>query len=219
MTKPSSVAVLISGRGSNLQAIIDAVARGELPAVVNAVISNREDAYGLLRARAAGIPTAVLDHRRFADRASFDRALIGVVDRYRPDLLVLAGFMRILGAEIVAHFRGRAINIHPSLLPAFRGLDTHRRALEAGVQEHGASVHFVTDDLDGGPVIIQARVPVLPSDTSDDLAARVLEQEHRILPEAIRWFAQGRLALSSGRAWLDGRPLPSPTPAVAQQGR
>jgi phosphoribosylglycinamide formyltransferase-1 len=206
LAAPLALVALISGRGSNLQAIIDASQRGEIPAVIRAVISNQADAYGLQRARMAGIPTEVLDHRRFRDRTSFDRALMDVIDRYGPDLVVLAGFMRVLGREFVAHYRGRAINIHPSLLPAFRGLDTHRRALEAGVQEHGASVHFVTDELDGGPVITQARVAVLPQDSPETLAARVLEQEHRILPQVIRWFAEGRVKLVDGRAWLDGQP-------------
>jgi phosphoribosylglycinamide formyltransferase-1 len=219
VTAPIALVILISGRGSNLQAIIDAVIRGELPAVIRAVVSNRADAYGLERARLAGISTEVLDHRSFSDRASFDRALMAVIDRYEPDLVVLAGFMRVLGPEFVAHYLGRAINIHPSLLPAFRGLDTHRRALEAGMREHGASVHFVTDALDGGPLIAQARVAVLPGDTPDLLAARVLEQEHRILPQTIRWFAEGRIKLAGRRALLDDRPVPgAPAHGAARDG-
>lgn len=210
MSRRLPIVVLISGRGSNLQSIIDSIARGSLPADLRAVVSNCEDALGLERARRAGVCTEVVDHRRFPDRASFDRALADVVDRHGAELVILAGFMRILGSEFVARYRGRLINIHPSLLPAFRGLDTHRRALEEGVTEHGASVHFVTDELDGGPVIVQARVPVLPGDTPEGLAARVLDQEHHILPETIRWFAQGRLALAEHQVILDGRPLDAP---------
>jgi len=181
---------LISGRGSNLKAIIDAAD----PLVeIRAVISNYPQAQGLLYAQQAGIPTEVLDHKAFKNRLDFDIALQTCIDHYQPKLVVLAGFMRILTAEFVAHYRGRLLNIHPSLLPAFRGLHTHRRVLKSGVQEHGASVHFVTDDLDAGPVIIQARVPVLPDDDEDSLAARVLLEEHRIYPQAIHWFAQGRL--------------------------
>ena len=210
MSRRLAIVVLISGRGSNLQSIIDSITGDTLPADLRAVISNCGDALGLERARQAGVSTEVVDHRRFSDRASFDRALADVIDRHGAELVILAGFMRILGAEFVARYRGRLINIHPSLLPAFRGLDTHRRALEAGVAEHGASVHFVTEELDGGPVIVHARVPVLPGDTAEVLAARVLEQEHRILPETIRWFAQGRLALDAHQVILDGRPLDAP---------
>ena len=210
MSRRLAIVVLISGRGSNLQSIIDSITGDTLPADLRAVISNCGDALGLERARQAGVSTEVVDHRRFSDRASFDRALADVIDRHGAELVILAGFMRILGAEFVARYRGRLINIHPSLLPAFRGLDTHRRALEAGVAEHGASVHFVTEELDGGPVIVHARVPVLPGDTAEVLAARVLEQEHRILPETIRWFAQGRLALDDHQVILDGRPLDAP---------
>jgi phosphoribosylglycinamide formyltransferase 1 len=217
MTARLALVVLVSGRGSNLQAIIDAIVGGELPAVIRAVVSSRADAYGLERARLAGISTELLDRRPFPDRASYDRALMAIIDRYQPDLVVLAGFMRVLGPEFVAHYLGRAINIHPSLLPALRGLDTHRRALEAGAREHGASVHFVTDELDGGPVIAQARVPVLPGDTPDILAGRVLEQEHRILPQTIRWFAEGRVKLAGRRALLDDRPVPC-TPACDPPG-
>lgn len=184
------IVVLISGSGSNLQAIIDA----DLPITIRAVISNRADAYGLTRAEAAGIPTAVLDHKGFADRESYDAALRALIDSYNPGLLVLAGFMRILSDGFVRHYEGRMINIHPSLLPKYRGLDTHARAIEAGDGEAGCSVHFVTAELDAGPVIIQARVPVLEHDTPETLAARVLEQEHRIYPEAIRRFAEGEIS-------------------------
>ncbi len=205
------IVVLISGSGSNLQAILDAAARGELPVEVRAVISNRPDAKGLARAQQAGIPTVVVDHTAFASRQDYDRALMAQIDRFAPKLVVLAGFMRLLTDEFTSHYAGRMLNIHPSLLPAYKGLHTHRRALEDGAGEHGASVHFVTAELDGGPVIVQARVPVHPGDTPERLAERVLEQEHRIYPQAIRWFAEGRLRLGEdGRAWLDGRPLNAP---------
>lgn len=196
--------VLISGRGSNLQAIIDAVNAGEIPAVIAAVISNRAGALGLERARSAGLPTEVVDHRAYASREEFDRALEERIDRHRPDLVVLAGFLRILGPRFIEHYAGRLINIHPSLLPAFPGLDTHSRALAAGARRHGASVHFVTNEVDCGPLIAQAAVPVLPGDKVESLAARVLEEEHRIYPLAIRWFAEGRLAIKEGRVLLDG---------------
>ena len=183
------VVVLISGSGSNLQAIIDA----QLPIGLRAVISNRADAYGLERARQAGIPTEVIDHREFADRPSFDRALQARIDHYRPRLVVLAGFMRILTDEFVNHYRGRMINIHPSLLPKYRGINTHARAIEAGETEAGCSVHWVSPELDAGPVILQAKVPIHPGDSADTLAARVLEQEHKIYPEAIRRIASGEI--------------------------
>ena len=183
------IVVLISGSGSNLQSIIDA----QLPIEIRAVVSNRADAYGLTRAAQAGIATAVLDHKAFPDRESYDEALQELIDSYRPKLLVLAGFMRILSDGFVRHYEGRMMNIHPSLLPKYRGLNTHARAIEAGDAEAGCTVHFVTPELDAGPPIIQASVPVLPDDTPETLAARVLEQEHRIYPEAIRKFAEGEL--------------------------
>jgi len=202
--------VLISGGGSNLQAIIDAAARG-LPVELRAVISNRADAQGLVRAERAGIPTRVVEHRDYAGREQYDQALMKQIDRYRPGLVALAGFMRILGPGFVRHYRGRLMNIHPSLLPRFRGLHTHQRALDAGHSRHGASVHFVTEELDGGPLIVQAQVPVLPGDDADRLAARVLEREHQIYPLAIRWFAEGRLAMTEdGRVLLDDQPLEAP---------
>ena len=200
------VVVLISGRGSNLQAIIDDSRAPDCPYAVRAVISNRPGAAGLERARKAGIDTLVVDHTRYAQREAFDAALIEAIDRLGATLVVLAGFMRILTAEFVAHYARRLINIHPSLLPRFPGLDTHARAIAEGAREHGASVHFVTAELDGGPVIIQARVPVHPEDDADTLAARVLEQEHRILPRAIRWFAEDRLTIEHGRVLVDGEP-------------
>ncbi len=204
------IVVLISGSGSNLQAIIDAAEQGELPVEIQAVISNCADAYGLERARRSGIDTRVIDHREFPDRRSFDQALQQAIDQYQPGLVVLAGFMRILTPEFVSHYAGRMFNIHPSLLPDYRGLHTHRRVLEDNGSRHGASVHFVTSELDGGPVVIQAEVPVLPGDDPETLAARVLSQEHRIYPLAIRWFAEGRLKLARGIPYLDGKPLRSP---------
>lgn len=202
--------VLISGRGSNLQAILDQAASGELPVEVAAVISNRPGVAGLERARKAGVPALELDHKNFPDRPTFEAALIELIDRHRPDLVALAGFMRLLAAGFTDHYQGRLLNIHPSLLPKFRGLHTHERALAAGETEHGASIHFVTAELDGGPIIVQARVPVLPGDDPDTLAARVLEQEHRLYPLAIRWFAEGRCRLDGERVWFDGEPLAEP---------
>lgn len=186
------IVVLISGSGSNLQSIIDA-ARQDLPVDIRAVISNKADAYGLSRAREAGIVTEVLDHKEFPDRESYDAALQQLIDGYAPELLVLAGFMRILSDGFVRHYEGRMMNIHPSLLPKYRGLNTHARAIEAGDSEAGCTVHFVTPELDAGPPILQARVPVEPDDSPESLAARVLEQEHRIYPEAIRLFAEGKV--------------------------
>ena len=204
------IVVLISGTGSNLRAIAEQARSGELPVEIRAVISDRPDAAGLAWAATAGIATLALLPRDFPDRAAFDRALVDAVQRYEPGLVVLAGFMRILGAEFVDRFAGRLVNIHPSLLPKYRGLHTHRRALEAGEREHGASVHFVTRELDGGPVVIQARVPIRNDDDEASLAARVLAEEHRIYPECIGWFAAGRLQLRDGAVLLDGRVLASP---------
>ena len=203
-----NVVVLISGSGSNLQALIDSQGPTN-PMRIVAVISNRADAYGLERARAAGIPTRVLSHRDYADREAFDSALVEAVDAYGPDLVVLAGFMRILTAGFVCHYRGRLLNIHPSLLPRHKGLDTHRRALEAGDPEHGCSVHFVTEELDGGPVALQAGVPIAPGESLDALIERVHQQEHLIYPLAVRWFAEGRLRLAEQGAMLDGQLLPA----------
>lgn len=202
--------VLISGSGSNLQSFIDGQAAGRLPIDLRAVVSSRADAFGLTRARRAGIPTAVLATRDYPTREAYDAALEELLAGYRPELVVLAGFMRILTGEFVTRHQGRLVNIHPSLLPAFRGLHTHRRALEAGVAEHGCSVHFVTPELDAGPVILQARVPVLPGDTPERLQERVQAQEHRVYPLAVRWIAEGRVALRDGRVWLDGAPLDAP---------
>jgi phosphoribosylglycinamide formyltransferase-1 len=186
-----NLVILISGRGSNMEAVLDA----RLPARVAAVITNNPQARGLEVARKRGITTAVADHHAFPDRAAFEAALAPEIDRNRPDLIVLAGFTRILTPSFVERYEGRIMNIHPSLLPAFPGLDTHRRALEAGVRIHGCTVHFVTPALDSGPIIVQAAVPVQADDTEERLAARVLAQEHRIYPQAIRWFCEGRLRL------------------------
>jgi phosphoribosylglycinamide formyltransferase-1 len=203
--------VLISGSGSNLQAIINGCADGSIDAEVAAVISNRPDVRGLQRAAEANIPAEVVDHTGYDSRAAFERALTGRIDSHRPDLVILAGFMRILTPEFVRHYAGRLLNIHPSLLPRFQGLHTHRRVLEAGDAEHGASVHFVTEELDGGPVVLQAVVPVLPGDDADRLAARVLAQEHRIYPAVIQWIAAGRVRLDAQEGVLfDGKPLPQP---------
>ncbi|HYW93399.1 MAG TPA: phosphoribosylglycinamide formyltransferase [Gammaproteobacteria bacterium] len=205
-----TIVVLISGSGTNLQALIDAVRAGRLPARIAAVISNRPGAWGLERARRAGIDAVALDHTRYASRERFDAALQDTIDRYEPDLVVLAGFMRILTDPFVARYAGRMINIHPSLLPSHRGLHTHQRALEAGDRMHGVSVHYVTPELDGGPVIAQARVPVLPDDHADALARRVQLREHRLYPEVVGWIARGRLRLEDGVPVLDGRPLRRP---------
>jgi phosphoribosylglycinamide formyltransferase 1 len=203
--------VLISGSGSNLQALIDGAADGWLPVDLRAVISNEADAFGLERARRAAIPTRTLSHRDFPSREAYDAALRDLVDGFSPGLVALAGFMRILTPAFVRRYRGRLLNIHPSLLPRFRGLHTHARVLAAGDAEHGASVHFVTEELDGGPLVLQARVPVLPDDDADGLAARVLRQEHRIYPQVVRWFAEGRLRLTAaGGVALDGGVLAGP---------
>ncbi|MBI1888241.1 MAG: phosphoribosylglycinamide formyltransferase [Nitrosomonadales bacterium] len=186
-----NIVILISGRGSNLQVLLQA----KLPCRIAAVVSNRADAGGLEIAQAHGVPTAVIDHRDYADRDSFDAALARLIDTFHPDFVVLAGFMRILSAGFVARYHGRLINIHPSLLPAYGGLNTHARALQDGVRIHGCTVHFVTADLDHGPIIIQAAVPVLCRDTEQTLAARVLHEEHRIYPQAIRWLCNDRIEL------------------------
>ncbi|HHH42590.1 MAG TPA: phosphoribosylglycinamide formyltransferase [Gammaproteobacteria bacterium] len=208
--QPLKLVVLISGRGSNLRAILDAIRNGELPAVVEAVVSNRADAAGLAYAQQQNIDTLALDAGDYPDRDRYDRALQGLIDCFEPDLVVLAGFMRILTPGFVRHYHHRLINIHPSLLPAFRGLDTHRRALEAGAREHGASVHFVSEELDSGPVFLQVRVPVLGDDTPATLAERVLQQEHRLYPLAIRWLAEGRIRWQDEQLLFDDRPLQQP---------
>ena len=198
-----SIVILVSGRGSNMEAIVRAAIPG---ARIAAVISNRPDAKGLQFAAEQGIATAVVDHKAYADREAFDTALAESIEAYAPDLVVLAGFMRVLTDGFVRRFEGRMLNIHPSLLPSFPGLHTHRRALEAGVRVHGATVHFVTPALDCGPVVIQAVVPVIDGDDEERLAARVLVEEHRIYPQAVRWFVDGRLRLDGNRVHLADEP-------------
>ncbi len=203
----SKLLILISGNGSNLQAIIDAVARRQIDADVAAVISNNPDAYGLIRARQRGIKTEVINHKSFATRDEFDAALLRAMQAYQADLVILAGFMRILSRDIVTHFGGRLINIHPSLLPKYPGLHTHQRALDEGDSEHGCSVHFVTAELDGGPLIAQAKCPILPDDNVERLAQRVHQLEHRLYPAVIAAYASGRLRLHEGRSEIDGDPI------------
>ncbi len=210
MHETPAIVVLISGSGSNLQAIIDAVQNGSIHGHIAAVISNRPDAFGLRRASEAGIPTRVLDHSLYPNREQFDAELMSVIDEYQPSLLVLAGFMRILTEGFVRHYQGRMLNIHPSLLPKYRGLNTHARAIDAGDTEHGVSVHFVTPELDGGPVIVQARVPIQSGDTAEELAQRVLEKEHIIYPRAISWFTSGRLKLEDNQVFFDHTPIETP---------
>ena len=208
--RPLSLVVLISGRGSNLSAILDAIGAGDLHATVLAVIATRGDADGLACARAAAIDTLALDAADYPDRDAYDRALQGLIDRFSPDLVVLAGFMRILSAGFVRHYCGRLINIHPSLLPQLRGLNTHQRALDAGLREHGASVHFVTEELDSGPVIIQVRVPVEAGDSAAGLAARVLDQEHRLYVRALQLLAAGEVAWRDGHIYYHNQALTQP---------
>ena len=207
--KRTRVVVLISGSGSNLQALIDGCHTEELPIELVAVISNRPDVLGLTRAQAANIPAITLDHKHFTDRESFDRALMQKIDSYEPDLVVLAGFMRILSNHFTQHYAGKMFNIHPSLLPKFQGLHTHQRALDAGEKRHGVTVHFVTEELDGGPAIVQASVPILANDDAKSLAKRVQRQEHIIYPLAIKWFAEGNLEMVKGKAQLKGELLPT----------
>ena len=198
MRAMKNIVILISGRGSNMEAVVHAAQSEGWPARIAAVISNRPDAAGLAFAQERGIATAVVPSQQFADRAEFDAALRQEIDRHAPDLVVLAGFMRILTAPFVEHYAGRMLNIHPSLLPAFPGLATHRQALEAGVPEHGATVHFVTAELDHGPAVAAAKVPVLAGDTPDTLAARVLVEEHKLYPYAVRLFVEDRLSIEHG---------------------
>jgi len=196
------VVALISGRGSNLQAII--AQADNIGIRIAAVISNRANAQGLQHAAAAGIATEVVDHLGYPDRDSYDQALSARIDHYQPQLVLLAGFMRILSPAFVQHYRGRLLNIHPSLLPAYRGLNTHQRVIHAGEREHGCTVHFVTEELDGGPIVAQRRIRVAANDDEQRLAQRVLQQEHQVFPLAISWFAAGRLRLQGGQAQLDG---------------
>lgn len=203
-------AVLISGSGTNLQAFIDRTQSGDLELDLCVVLSNKPHATGLERARNAGIEVECVEHRNYPAREDFDAALVATLDRYRPDLIILAGFMRVLTPVFIDHFAGAILNIHPSLLPKHPGLDTHQRALDAGDKWHGSTVHFVTEELDGGPPVIQGRVPVKPGDTATTLAARVLTVEHRIYPEAAALYAAGRLEYRDGHAWLDDQILDKP---------
>ena len=207
MAKQASIVVLISGNGSNLQTIIDGCAQGSINGKVSAVICNNDTAYGLTRAQQAGIDGLTILPADFADRAAFDHALMAKIDQYQPDLIVLAGYMRILTDEFVQHYAGKMLNIHPSLLPKYPGLNTHQRAIDNGDQEHGASVHFVIPELDAGPVILQAKVPVFEGDSADEVAARVHAQEHMIYPMVIQWFCTQRLAMVADKAILDGQEL------------
>ena len=208
-----SIVVLISGSGTNLQAIIDACEAERIPGKINAVLSNKADVFGLERAQNANINTHVLSHKAYDSRTDYDQALIEVIDQYQPDVVVLAGFMRILTAEFVDHYQGRLINIHPSLLPKYQGLDTHQRAIDAGDSEHGCSVHFVTEELDGGPVILQAKVPVFDGDDANTLAQRVHVQEHQIYPMVVKWMCEARLTMrqqgTTFSAYLDDSLLPA----------
>lgn len=205
-----NIVVLISGSGSNLQAIIDACAAGQIHGNIRAVISNRPEVFGLERAANSDIPTHIVDHKQFNSREAFDRQLIEIIDAEQTDLVVLAGFMRILSAGFTAHYHGKLLNIHPSLLPAYKGTQTHQRALDDGVAIHGVSVHFVTAELDGGPVIMQAQVPVLSDDNADSLAQRVLAKEHMLYPRVVEWFCADRLKLENGQIYLDQQALHEP---------
>ncbi|WP_256079245.1 phosphoribosylglycinamide formyltransferase [Massilia sp. YIM B04103] len=198
-----NIVILISGRGSNMEAVVRAAQAEQWPARIAAVISNKADAKGLEFAASHGIATAVVANKDYPSREAFDAALQSVIDGYAPDLVVLAGFMRILTPGFTAHYAGRMLNIHPSLLPLFPGLHTHEQALASGLAQHGATVHFVTAELDHGPMVDQVAVPILPGDTADTLAARVLEQEHQLYPRAIRWFIEGRLTVEDGKVHVD----------------
>jgi len=212
-----NIVVLISGSGSNLQAIIDATIAGKLHANIKAVISNRPDVKGLSRAQEAKIPTLTLDHKQFESREAFDLQLIQEIDAHKPDLVILAGFMRILTDKFVEHFDGRLLNIHPSLLPEFTGLNTHQRALDAGVKQHGVSVHYVTNELDGGPLVLQAVIDVNESDTAESLQQRIHRQEHIIYPMVIEWVAQGRLKVINQQIIFDKQLLDTPAKWINNQ--
>ncbi len=204
---PKSIVVLVSGNGSNLQAIIDQVEQNKINGRVTAVIANKASAYGLTRAEQAGIPGIFIDHKSFDSRDAYDTKMMEVIDQYQPDLIVLAGFMRILTPAFVDHYQGRMLNIHPSLLPKYKGLDTHQRAIDAGDHEHGASVHFVTPELDGGPVVLQSKVPIFSEQDPVELAERVQEQERKMYPLVVSWFCDGRLIMLENKAILDGETL------------
>jgi len=205
--KPLAIVVLVSGSGSNLQSIIDSIADKTLNADIRAVISNKADAYAIERARKANIPIEIIEHDQHDSRESFDAELTQCIKKYQPQLIVLAGFMRILSDDFVNHFYGKMINIHPSLLPRYQGLHTHQRVLDAGDDSHGLSIHYVSAELDAGPVILQKSVPVLEHDTEESLAQRVLEQEHIAYPQVIQWFAEGRLQLAGSQVIMDDKPI------------
>ena len=202
--KLKSIVVLVSGNGSNLQAIIDACEQAKIPAKITAVISNKAQAYGLQRAKTAGIPAVVVDHTAYLTREAYDQQLLAQISKFAPDLIVLAGFMRILSREFVEHFQGQILNIHPSLLPKYKGLHTHQRAIDAGDREHGASVHFVTANLDDGPVILQSKVPIFENQDAEELTQRVIVQERQMYPLVVKWFCQDRLIMLNNKAFLDG---------------
>lgn len=202
------IIILVSGNGSNLQAIINACQNNLINGKIVAVISNKPDVYSLMRAKQANIPSHVINHKEFASREAFDHQLQLQIEQYQPDLIVLAGYMRILTPHFVQHYSGKMLNIHPSLLPKYPGLNTHRRAMEAGDKEHGTTVHFVTDELDGGPIILQAKVPIFDNDEEQDIVERVLAQEHQIYPLVIKWFCDDRLTMINGRAYLDQTMIP-----------
>jgi phosphoribosylglycinamide formyltransferase-1 len=204
MTSRCKTAILISGSGTNLQAFIDAVQEGDLDLELSVVFSNNPNAYGLERAEKAGIPTACIQHSDFLDREAFDRAIIAELDRFHPDLLILAGFMRILTPVFVAHYAGKILNIHPALLPLYPGLNTHQRVLDAGDEWHGSTVHFVTERLDAGPRILQGRLAVIPGESADELQKRVQALEHRIYPTAAGWVGSGKVVYQDGETWIDG---------------
>lgn len=207
-SRKPGLAILISGRGSNMQAFIAACESGTLAAEVAVVLSNKADAGGLATARAAGVPTLVIDHRAYDSREAFDAAMLEALRPFQPDLVILAGFMRILTPVFIEPFYGKLLNIHPSLLPKYPGLNTHQRAIDAGDREAGVTVHYVTPELDGGPPILQARVPVNAGETAEALAGRVIVEEHKIYPIAARWLLQGRLRLTEQGAFLDDKPIP-----------
>jgi len=214
---PLNIVVLIPGSGSNLQAIIDAINAGKLHASISAVISNRPDVKGLERAKLAGIATHTLDHTKFENRAEFDRQLMRTIDQYQPQLIILAGFMRILTDEFVVHYDGRMLNIHPSLLPEFKGLNTHQRALEANVSQHGVSIHYVSNELDGGPVVLQAVFDVQTGDTAESLQQRIHSLEHVIYPMVIEWIAQRQLEVINQQVYLNKQKLTSPAKWINKQ--
>jgi phosphoribosylglycinamide formyltransferase 1 len=216
-TDPLNIVVLISGSGSNLQAIIDAIKAGKLHAKISAVVSNRSNVKGLERAKSAGIPTHTLDHTKFENREAFDQQLMHTIDHYQPQLVILAGFMRILTDDFVAHYNDRMLNIHPSLLPVFKGLNTHQRALDANVNQHGVSIHYVSNELDGGLVVLQAVMDVLADDTAESLQQRIHSLEHVIYPMVIEWIAQQQLEIIDQHIYLNKQKLTSPAKWINNQ--